>query len=288
MSSVGGPKGPGRSPALQRFLETERAKKQDQTKAPATQAKAPADRFATEGSSVPTPVVPGGLAGQAPGAGALSVRLGAMTGQEVSSELPPAPGGFRVVERDGVKIAEGDVSIEKAADLERLTGVQRIAGSLDISECVFDDDALEALTSLRQVDGGLALEGNAALAALDPLAALQGVGGNLYLGFNDELSRVSLPRLEAVGGALIVEGNGALEALELGGLKSVAGYVHLHENEALTRVALGALADVGGELSILENPELVTVEMTSLSHLGGEIEIVDNGADKLGGIPRVS
>lgn len=293
MSTIGGPKGPSRSPALQRFLDTERAKRTDQKTSQKPGAQ-PADQFAQDlhaqearGLSGPMPAVLSG--GSQPGAGALSVRLGAMTGQAQPEPLQPGnrQQGIRVVSRPEGRVVEGDARIERTADLQRLEGVVRIEGSLELSETLLDPAALDALSSLIHVDGGLAIEGNAALTALDQLVSLQRVAGNVYLGFNDELERVSFPMLQEIGGPLIIEGNDALKELDLPALTEVGGYLHLHENEQLAKVGLGALTDVRGELSVLENPQLLTVEMRALERVT-DIEMSDNGADQLNGLPRVS
>lgn len=307
MSSIGGPKGPPRrSPALQRFLEAEREKRADKalsgaaekpqsaaTEAPSAREIAGAgDRFADvpalsgTGRAVAGGVTQG-LSGQAlgghAGAGqdALSLRLGTMTGSDVNSVERH---GLRIVHGPAGKIAEGDLSITKASDLDVLKGVVLLRGSLDLSETLLEPKDLLALSSLERVEGGLALEGNAALSSLGALSRLSHVGGNLYLGFNDGLEVTSLPALARVGGALIVEGNAALRELSLPALADVGGYLHLHENDALADVRFQALRELGGELSILDNPKLLSLDMRALERLGGEIEIVDNGAPVLSGL----
>lgn len=275
MATIGGPKSQ-RSPALARFLEAERQKRAAQSEAPVRERAAPVtgeqpavDRFA-EGPTLPglnraitgtfaSPFAQGPAVG---GQGALSVRLGAMTG-----EFPTTGGervGLRVGNGPSGRVAEGDLSVRRASDLEVLRGVTLLRGSLDLSETLLEAHDLAALASLAHIDGGLALEGNAALAALDALSALSHVGGNVYLGFNDGLRAVSLPALTHVGGALIVEGNRALEALSLPALAEVASYLHLHENDALSAVDLGALRELGGELSLDGNPLLHEVALAAL------------------------
>lgn len=278
MSTIGGPKGATgqRSAALERFLEAERQERAAQAEPAGTASSAPGrqsggpgavDRFTdVPGLAGPTRQVTGTFPApfaQAPatGQGALSVRLGAMTGSDVKVG---ARAGLRVVNGPGGKVAEGDLSAHKASDLEALRGVVLLRGSLDLSETLLRAADLSALGSLARVDGGLALEGNPALTALDALESLSHVGGNLYLGFNDSLTRVDLPALTRVGGALIVEGNRALEELSLPALAHVACYFHLHENSALTHVALASLAALGGELSLEDNPRLHEVGLPAL------------------------
>lgn len=278
MATIGGPKGtPGqRSPALARFLEAERAKRvaREQAQgASSTPTEAPAmDRFAdVPGLSGPNRQVTGTFTapfaqlpttGPSAGQGALSVRLGAMTGGDVTGGAERA--GLRVLQGPGGKVAEGDLSARRASDLDVLQGVVLLRGSLDLSETLLEGGDLSALRQLARVDGGLALEGNAALSSLDALARLSHVGGNLYLGFNDALARVELPALQRVGGALIVEGNRALTELSLPALTHVSAYLHLHENDVLSRVVLERLSELAGELSLEDNPRLHEVGLPAL------------------------
>jgi len=301
MTTIGGPKGPGRSPALQRFLDTERAKSEQAKRAEdeptQTMKVVRPDSFSQDAPSVSGASASGmgaailtgsmqrpGSTGS-PGAGALSLQLGAMTGQ--TNPEPFALTGIRVITRKEGRVVVGDAHIQSARDIKRLADVTRVEGTLSLSETLLDTADLSALSSLTHVDGGLTVEGNAAVSALEHLGALTHVGGSVYLGFNDELERISLPNLQSVGGPLIIEGNDALKELDLPALTQVGGYLHLHENEQLAQVSLGALTDVGGELSVLENPRLLTVEMRALEHVSN-IEMSDNGADKLGGLPRFS
>ncbi len=277
MSTIGRKGPPQRSPDLQRFLEAERQKRSGDAAArdvSATQQPgSAADRFSrqpfadaavTSGpqrASTGTFVAPASLQGT-PAQGALSVRLGAMTGTDMTGGVERS--GLRVVHGPAGKVADGDLSVRRAGDLDALNGVVLLRGSLDLSETTLTAADLEALSSLERIEGGLALEGNAALASLDALSHLSHVGGNLYLGFNDGLERADLPALTRVGGALIVEGNAALQKLSLPRLSDVAAYLHLHENQQLADVRLSGLRELGGELSLLDNPLLHAVDLSAL------------------------
>lgn len=285
-SPIGGPKAaPGqRSPALARFLEAERqkrAERQETHDAAAVETgtepagRGTLDRFAdVPGLSAHAHQVMGTESAPfAPlvqqGQGALSVRLGALTGsREVPSAReraePLGHSGLRVVNGPSGKVAEGDLSVRGASDLALLAGVVLLRGSLDLSETRLSAGELTALRSLTRVDGGLALEGNAALEQLDALSQLTHVGGSLYLGFNDGLTRAALPSLERVGGALVVEGNRTLEELSLPALTQVGTYLHLHENDVLAQVTLPRLSALGGKLSLLDNPRLHDGALASL------------------------
>ena len=100
---------------------------------------------------------------------------------------------------------------------------------------------------------------------LDQATALEHVGDTLYIGFNDDLERISFPKLKSVGGALIIESNGALKEIHLPALERVTKYLHIHDSAGLTIVELPRLKDIGGELSILTCPNLVTVRVAVAS-----------------------
>lgn len=96
---------------------------------------------------------------------------------------------------------------------------------------------------------------------LDQATALEHVGDTLYIGFNEDLTRVSFPKLKTVVGALIVEGNPQLKELHLPALESVGRYLHVHDCLALTEVLAPRLRVVGGELSLVSCPRLGTVRI---------------------------
>ncbi|HEY1097863.1 MAG TPA: hypothetical protein VGF99_03005 [Myxococcota bacterium] len=100
---------------------------------------------------------------------------------------------------------------------------------------------------------------------LDQATALEHVGDTLYIGFNDDLERVSFPKLKSIGGALIIEHNGALKEVLLPALERVTKYVHLHDNAGLVVVELPKLKTLGGELSLVGNPNLHTVKVAVAS-----------------------
>ena len=57
---------------------------------------------------------------------------------------------------------------------------------------------------------------------LDQATSLEHVGDTLYIGFNDDLERISFPKLKTIGGALIIEHNGALKEILLPALERIA------------------------------------------------------------------
>jgi hypothetical protein len=121
---------------------------------------------------------------------------------------------------------------------------------------------------------------------LEQAAALEHVGDTLYIGFNDDLERVSFPKLRTVGGALIIESNAALARIELPALELVARYLHIHDSIALVELALPRLKSVGGELSLQGCPRLKTVRVGSAAQPASvlRVEVDDCGAPMLPGL----
>lgn len=100
---------------------------------------------------------------------------------------------------------------------------------------------------------------------LDQATALEHVGDTLYIGFNEDVERVSFPKLKSIGGALIIESNGALKEIHLPALERVTKYLHIHDSAGLVTVELPRLKELGGELSIVTCPNLVTLKVAVAS-----------------------
>ncbi len=98
---------------------------------------------------------------------------------------------------------------------------------------------------------------------LDQATELEHVGDTLYIGFNDDLEKVSFPKLRTVGGALIIEANGALKEIHLPALERVTKYLHIHDNGSLAVVELPKLREVGAELSLAKCPALVQLRVAT-------------------------
>jgi hypothetical protein len=94
---------------------------------------------------------------------------------------------------------------------------------------------------------------------LDQAVSLERVGDTLYIGFNDDLTLISFPKLVVVEGALIIEGNPRLLSLAFPLLERVGKYIHIHDNGQLVDVAFPHLVSVGGELSLQEAPLLKSI-----------------------------
>ena len=101
--------------------------------------------------------------------------------------------------------------------------------------------------------------------SLDQATELEHVGDTLYIGFNDDLEKVSFPKLKTVGGALIIEANAALREIHLPALERVTKYLHVHDNVAVVVVELPKLKEVGGELAFTSCPALKGARVASAS-----------------------
>jgi hypothetical protein len=110
------------------------------------------------------------------------------------------------------------------------------------------------------------------LAAVNGLANLQTVEGNVTISSNASLSNVGgLTGLKTVMGYLDIESNGALTNVNgLSALASVGGYFQLYNNVVLTNVGgLANLTTVGGYVNIQYN--------TVLANLGGLAKLASVG-----------
>lgn len=184
------------------------------------------------------------------------------------------------------KVLTGKIVVESAADLEQLRGVTTIKGDLAIQETAkLSAGACEVLRGLVEVEGRLTLEGNAALTAVDFLSSLERVGSTVYLGFNDAVESVALPKLAHVGGALIVEANARLEKLSLPALTTVARYLDVHENPRLVEIEAPRLQDAQ-RLSFVDNRRLVKARVGA--PVKADVELADNGVARLVGLAIAS
>lgn len=217
------------------------------------------------------------------GAGVMNLRLGALTGQQLTGEKLGRGGGVRSSDGDQGRGVTGNVVVQTADDLAALRGVSVLKGNLEILESSVTAADLKGLAGLRVLEGNLVLEGNRAIESLDALSALEHIGGNVYAGHNEALTSLSLPNLKSLGGAFILEGNLRMTTVDLPALEDVGRYMHLHENDELVEARFGALNTIDRELSILDNPKLVLVEMPALA-AHDDVEIASNGSEQLDGL----
>jgi hypothetical protein len=121
---------------------------------------------------------------------------------------------------------------------------------------------------------------------LEQATELRHVGDTLYIGFNEDLRRVSFPKLETVGGALIIEANPALEEIHLPALVRVQKYIHLHDLATLRTLDLQLLQEAGGELSLVDCPALFQVRVGRAAQPArvARLEVKGCGAPMLPGL----
>ena len=100
---------------------------------------------------------------------------------------------------------------------------------------------------------------------LEQAAALAHVGDTLYIGFNEDLERISFPALVTIGGALIIEANGAVKEISFPKLERIQKYLHIHDHAGLRTVELPKLRTVGGEISLRVAPNLEKVRIAVAS-----------------------
>jgi len=148
------------------------------------------------------------------------------------------------------------------------------------------------LTGLRQLSfetasSGILIDGNPALASLDPLALddpkLVQVDGDVSITGNPALTGAPLGQLTKITGALTITGNLALATIDLGQLVS-AGPVELADNPKLTSLAAFTTAaaqrpQINGDLVIRNHAALTTLgSMGALNRVTGDVTIDSNPA----------
>lgn len=139
-----------------------------------------------------------------------------------------------------------------------------------------------AQLSFESATAGVLIDGNPALASLDPLGLadpkLEEVDGDIAITGNAALTAVPLANLTRLTGALTVSGNTALTAIDLGKL-AATGHVEISDNAQLAQLTGFAATTVSGDLAIRGNPRLTTIgAMTALYRVTGSVTIDGNAA----------
>lgn len=180
----------------------------------------------------------------------------------------------------GLQSLSGSLTLYGLRGGADLTGLSNLVslGGLRL-EAISDVTGVEALASLRLVEGDLMLDDVRALTDLAALSGLTRVGGKLEL--TDLPALVDLQGLEALEslGSLRINGCEALATLRgLEDLVHVAGDLAFTRTPALVNLsALNRLSRVDGELALV-NTSLVTLEgLDALQHLGALV-VRDNPA----------
>jgi len=174
---------------------------------------------------------------------------------------------------DGPHAWLGETRVSTPDDLAKLSGVHEIQGNLSIKckSC----DSLEALSSLRFLEGGLLLEGNDQLIDLSGLEGLS-IAGGLSIRHNQNL--VDLSQLNHSQPAEIsIIGNNSLTEINGFNLPEEAWSITISTNDSLEAISgFRKLKSIDGTLLILSNPRLTDVSGLTQLRSAGKISIGAN------------
>lgn len=138
------------------------------------------------------------------------------------------------------------------------------------------DDAAEVECGSATLPGHLVIEGQADLAALDGVRAIE---GELQVNRTSFADLDFLHCIEEVGSELTIFGNAALTDLSgLDGLRRVGASLVFSENAAAPDLAgLGALTEVGGSVVVQGNHGMTAISgLRALHTIEGALNIRDN------------
>ena len=143
------------------------------------------------------------------------------------------------------------------------------------------------LTNLKQLSfetaaTGILIDGNTALATLDPLGLddpkLAEVAGDVVITGNPALVSVPLKHLTKLTGGLTITGNATVKLVDLAGL-ATTGHVELADNPQLTQLTGLPATTITGDFAIRNNAALTTLgAMSSLYRVTGNLTIDNNAA----------
>jgi hypothetical protein len=143
------------------------------------------------------------------------------------------------------------------------------------------------LTNLKQLSfetaaTGILIDGNPQLVTLDPLGLddpkLEEVDGDLAITGNAQLAAVPLQNLTRITGALTISGNAAVKTVDLSRL-ATTGHVELSDNPQLTSLGtMSSLYRVTGSLTIDNNAALANLAAftTSVKFVDQSLTITNN------------
>jgi uncharacterized protein YjdB len=167
---------------------------------------------------------------------------------------------------------DGSVTVRTLADLDRLHGVSRVAGSVRIEGS--DLSVLPDLGDVTRIDRDLVIAGNASLVEVSSLP-LVAIGGALRVAENPVLRRLGgFPELGSVGGSMLLEDNPALDLPPFPALTRIGG-LRLRGNAGIEDGAiLQGLAEVDADIDVRQGP---VFQFTALRRLGGQIHLGSPG-----------
>jgi hypothetical protein len=170
----------------------------------------------------------------------------------------------------------GHVTISDKSDLASYEGYTRVTGNLTITcpNC----EAVDELACLFSVGGDVVVSENGALSSLD-LGSLLQVGGSLYLHRNPSLTTVDLDRLLDIGAWATIRDNDSLAEFRANQLLMILGDVTISDNDILETLELGTASRILGNLTIENNAALGDLEgLSGLISLGGGLDVSYNGS----------
>jgi Receptor L domain len=143
------------------------------------------------------------------------------------------------------------------------------------------------LTNLKQLSfetaaTGILIDGNTALATLDPLdlddPKLEEVDGDVAITGNTALGSLPLKYVTKVTGAVTVSGNTVLKSIDLSKL-ATTGHVEIADNTQLTSLTGLPATTINGDFAVRHNAALATLgTMSSLYRVTGNLTIDNNTA----------
>jgi hypothetical protein len=143
------------------------------------------------------------------------------------------------------------------------------------------------LTNLKQLSfetaaTGILIDGNAALVTLDPLGLdqpkLEEVDGDLAITGNAALPAIPLKNLTKVTGAVTISGNTVVKTADLSKL-ATTGHVELADNPQLTSLTGFGATTINGDFAVRNNAALTTLgTMSALYRVTGNLTIDNNAA----------
>jgi hypothetical protein len=119
-----------------------------------------------------------------------------------------------------------------------------------------------------------------------PLADLEEVTGNIWVGPTVGVDAITLNGLVRVGGTIHVANNGSLRGLYLPRLEQ-AGRIEVDNNAVLTTISIPRLAHVDGSFVITDNTSLEMITATRLATVGQELVIAGQPKLNLFEIPLI-
>jgi hypothetical protein len=139
-----------------------------------------------------------------------------------------------------------------------------------------------AKLSFETASTGILIDGNAALVTLDALGLdepkLTEVDGDLAITGNAVLTAVPLKYLSKVTGAVTIGGNAVVKTVDLTAL-STTGHVELADNPQLASLTGFAATTINGDFAVRNNAALTTLgTMSSLYRVTGNLTIDGNAA----------